>query len=107
MAAKITMPAGSRRMRDSVARTGRSDGDERQVRNHVPKIGNAEQRALVREVMIGLILRDGRQQQESQQRRQHGAQQDQNGAVLLCESVVVLAVMTYSYRNPDAPSSLV
>jgi hypothetical protein len=48
-----------------------TDADEGNVRDHVPEIGYAEERALIGEIVITLILNNRRQQKQSKERRKH------------------------------------
>jgi hypothetical protein len=52
-----------------------ADRDEGKIRNDVPEIRYAQQRTLVGELVIGLILRDGRQEQQSREGGAHQAQE--------------------------------
>src|SRR6266702_445979 len=61
----------------------RADRDEGEIRGDVPEVRDAEQSALVGELVIALILRDRRQQQQSGERRDDQAEEDKEGAILL------------------------
>jgi len=48
----------------------------------VPEIRHAEQGALVGELVVALVLRDDRHQQQRRERHRHGAEQDEQRPVL-------------------------
>ncbi len=60
-----------------------ADHDKGKIRNNVPEIRRTEQCALIGELVIGLILRDRRHQEQSAKRRDHQTEDDPYAAVSL------------------------
>src|SRR5262249_32573009 len=59
----------------------RANRDERQIRYDVPKMRNAEDRPLIGELVIVLILGYRRQQQQAEHRRDHHTDEDENATI--------------------------
>ncbi len=58
--ARLEKPArGGSVFRREREKSPQADNEERDVRNNVQAIGNAEPRSLIGEIVIGLVLRDG------------------------------------------------